>query len=76
MTPTTDRVRVFARAGQIHLAGLQEGDVISVYDLLGHCLLTKTAADSTERIAVKRQGMMMVRIASNGETTQTEKVVM
>ena len=76
VTPTTDRVRVFARAGQIHLAGLQEGDVISVYDLLGHCLLTKTAADSTERIAVKRQGMMMVRIASNGETTQTEKVVM
>ncbi len=74
--PTADRVQVFASQGQIRLAGLAPGDLVSLYDTWGRCLLTRAATAPTDCLAVSARGMLAIQVAAGNGDLHTTKVVL
>ena len=69
-------VKVSTGQGLVCLSDLKAGDCIRVYDTLGHCLLSKTAATTVEQLPLNSQGVLFVRIMSGVGNVQVARVIL
>ena len=74
--PDTLPLQIFAGNGNVRLSGLKAGEIVSIYDVLGHCLLKTSATATTEQYAIARSGVLIVRVETEGRNIQTAKIIL
>ena len=74
--PDTLPLQIFAGNGNVRLSGLKAGEIVSIYDVLGHCLLKTSATATTEQYAITGSGVLIVRVETEGRNIQTAKIIL
>ena len=70
-----ESLQTYVRDGVLCVSGVEVGSRVSLYDVLGNCLLTQTADNGELRLPVPYQGMAILRV--DGATQMvTEKVIL
>lgn len=71
-----NNIRVHASEGLIFINGLHNGDIISIYNILGQCFMRKNANNGIYTLNLGEKGTWIVKVTSSNGYSTTKKITL